>query len=51
MLKKFSNLIGSNEDSQFLSGLQWIERLVAKLLSVGMVIIILVAVVDHSTKP
>ena len=46
MWKKVSNLIGSNEDPRFLSGLHWIEQLVAKLLSIGMVIVILVAVVD-----
>ncbi len=46
MWKKVSNLIGSNEDPRFLNGLHWIEQLVAKLLSVGMVIVILVAVFD-----
>ncbi len=46
MWKKISNLLGSGEDLRLLSGLHWVEQLVAKILSAGMVIVILVAVVD-----
>jgi uncharacterized membrane protein (DUF373 family) len=46
MLKKVFKFLGSNEDPRFLSGLHWIEQLVAKVLSIGMVVVILVAVVD-----
>jgi uncharacterized membrane protein (DUF373 family) len=46
MWKKISKFIGSNEDPRFLNGLHWIEQLVAKILSIGMVVVILVAVFD-----
>jgi uncharacterized membrane protein (DUF373 family) len=46
MWKKISKFIGSNEDPRFLDGLHWIEQLVAKILSIGMVVVILVAVFD-----
>jgi uncharacterized membrane protein (DUF373 family) len=46
MLRNISRLLGSNEDPRFLIGLHWIEQLVAKVLSIGMTIVTLVAVVD-----
>jgi uncharacterized membrane protein (DUF373 family) len=46
MWKKISRFIGSNEDPRFLDGLHWIEQLVAKTLSIGMIVVILVAVLD-----
>lgn len=46
MWKKFFKLLGSSDDPRFLNSVHWIERLVAKILSIGMVIVIGVAVFD-----
>jgi uncharacterized membrane protein (DUF373 family) len=46
MWRKFFNLLGSSDDPRFLNGLHWIERLVAKILSIGMIVVIVVAVID-----
>jgi uncharacterized membrane protein (DUF373 family) len=46
MWNKIARFLGTNEDPRFLRGLHWIEQLVAKILSIGMIVVILVAVFD-----
>jgi uncharacterized membrane protein (DUF373 family) len=46
MWKKSFKLLGSGDDPRFLDSVHWIERFVAKILSIGMVIVIGVAVFD-----
>lgn len=46
MWRRIFRLIELGENAPFLNGLHWIEQWVAKVLSLGMVLVILVAVFD-----